>query len=260
MTPIRLRGTRVLGGLLLTLTACGGDGGDDTPSPGALGTLAYVETECHDTKEGFVERQALRIRQGDRAPVTVFETPGVGPLAVVAGLCRSLTLARFGEFTITRQAFQAVAVSPDGTSVVFEVTDEFSVYPAPAARSAAGAEGHLLGARRRHGLAPAGAAQSVSGSSLSPHPVASSFLGLRLRFSPRRPNDRLCRHAARRRRSRGRPDRDHRCRYRHAHADHPPATRRSTPRLSSPMPQRSASLRFVDERTISFYSTPTRTA
>jgi hypothetical protein len=130
MTPIRLCGTRVLGGLLLTLAACGVDGGGDgTPPPGALGTLAYVETECRDTKEGFVERQALRIRQGDGAPVTVFETPGVGPLAGVTGVCRYLTRTRYGELAISRQAFQAVAVSPDGTSVVFEVTDEFSVSP-----------------------------------------------------------------------------------------------------------------------------------
>jgi hypothetical protein len=43
--------------LMLALAACG-DGG--------AGTLAYVETECRDTKElGFVERQALRI-DGDR--------------------------------------------------------------------------------------------------------------------------------------------------------------------------------------------------
>ena len=130
MTPIRRRSTQALGALLLALAACGGDGdGNDTSPRGALGTLAYVETECRDTREGFVERQALRIRQGDGVPVTVFETPGVGPLAGVAGLCRYLTRTRYGELAIARQAFQAVAVSPDGTSVVFEVSDEFSVSP-----------------------------------------------------------------------------------------------------------------------------------
>jgi hypothetical protein len=108
--------------LMLALAACG-DGG--------AGTLAYVETECRDTKElGFVERQALRIRQGEREPVTVFETPGVGPLFPgVGGLCKAYTQGRFGEVAISREPFQAVAVSPDGTSVVFAVTDQFSVNP-----------------------------------------------------------------------------------------------------------------------------------
>src|SRR5512144_1655706 len=113
--------------LVLTLAACGGggDGGDAPPS--TLGTLAYVETECRDTNEGFVERQALRIRQGERAPVTVFETPGVGPFFPgIGGLCALVTAARSG-YRLQSEAFQSVAVSPDGASVVFEVTDEFSV-------------------------------------------------------------------------------------------------------------------------------------
>jgi dipeptidyl aminopeptidase/acylaminoacyl peptidase len=115
--------------LMLTLAACGGGGDDGDPPPPELGTLAYVETECRDTKEGFVERQALRIRQGEREPVTVFETPGVGPITGVAGGCRAVTEGRLGQGSITREAFQAVAVSPDGAGVVFDVSDEFSVDP-----------------------------------------------------------------------------------------------------------------------------------
>src|SRR5574341_1068856 len=101
--------------LVFVLAACGG-GGDNGGPPPTLGTLAYVETECHDTKAGFFERQALRIRQGERAPVTVFETPGVGPIARIGGLCRGLTQARFGWGSIAREAFQSVVVSPDGAS------------------------------------------------------------------------------------------------------------------------------------------------
>jgi len=112
--------------LLLTLAACGG-GGDGTPPP-ELGTLAYVETECRGTAEGFVEHQALRIRQGEREPVTVFETPEV--LLPGGGyVCPLVVSLRFGDQSIAREAFQSVAVSPDGSSVVFEVTDEFSTYP-----------------------------------------------------------------------------------------------------------------------------------
>src|SRR5574341_1207837 len=114
--------------LVFVLAACGG-GGDNGGPPPTLGTLAYVETECHDTKDGFVERQALRIRQGERAPVTVFETPSVGPISGIRGLCRSNSSGRFGDASIAREALQAVAVSPDGASVVFEVTDEFSPLP-----------------------------------------------------------------------------------------------------------------------------------
>jgi hypothetical protein len=112
--------------LMLIIAACGGGGGD-TP-PGELGTLAYVETECRGTAKAFVEQQRLRIRQGDREPVTVFETPEVS----VPGkgyLCPFLVGARFGDGSITREPFQSVVVSPDGSVVVFEVTDDFSSNP-----------------------------------------------------------------------------------------------------------------------------------
>ena len=131
MNPTPVRAVGALVGLLLALAACGGDGSGGDTMRSALGTLAYVETECRDTKEGFVERQALRIRQGDREPVTVFETPTVGPVAGTGGLCNQVNRWRWGPGSIGRQAVQAVAVSPDGASVVFDVTDEFSFYPVP---------------------------------------------------------------------------------------------------------------------------------
>jgi WD40 repeat protein len=110
--------------LMLVLMACGG-GGTGAPPPG-LGTLAYVETQCRGTAKVLIEHQRLRIRQGDREPVTVFETPEVS----VPGkgyVCQTGT--RYGEYSISREAFQAVTVSPDGSSVAFEVTDEFSINP-----------------------------------------------------------------------------------------------------------------------------------
>ena len=118
---------------LLGLTACGGGRGEATsslttePAP-VSGTLAYVETECRDTGNVFVEHQRLRIRQGEREPVTVFETPEVS----VPGkgfLCPEVIGGHFGDGSVAREAFQQVTVSPDGASVAFEVTDEFSVDP-----------------------------------------------------------------------------------------------------------------------------------
>jgi hypothetical protein len=118
--------------LCLILTACGGSGGDGTPPPTGpaqvSGTLAYVETECRGTAQGFFEHQALRIRQGDREPVTVFETPEVS----VPGsgfLCPALMGGRFGPSSVAREAFQSVTVSHDGASVAFDVSDDFSVNP-----------------------------------------------------------------------------------------------------------------------------------
>jgi hypothetical protein len=114
--------------LVLILTACGGSGGADTSSP-VGGTLAYVETECRGSvTEGFVEHQALRIRQGDREPVTVFETPEVSAPGQ-GDVCQLYDQFRLGNFSISREAFQAVSVSPDGASVVFEVSDDFSSKP-----------------------------------------------------------------------------------------------------------------------------------
>src|SRR5215468_11285820 len=45
-------------------------------APGArIRTLAYVVNECRGDARGSVLRQALRIRRGDCAPVTVLEFP-----------------------------------------------------------------------------------------------------------------------------------------------------------------------------------------
>ncbi len=110
-----------------TLAACGGGGESGSTPSSSIGTLAYVETECRGTTEGPFEQQALHVRQGEREPVTVFETPEVSvPGASI--VCQSAG-GRFGDGSIEGEAFQSVAVSPDGASVVFEVTDERSVYP-----------------------------------------------------------------------------------------------------------------------------------
>jgi hypothetical protein len=112
--------------LVLALAACGG-GGDSGDTPPGIGSLAYVETQCRGTKQGFTEHQALRIRQGDHEPVTVFETPQVS-VPGRGDLCQWVG-GRYGPSSIMREPLQWLAVSPDGSSVVFESTDEFSVNP-----------------------------------------------------------------------------------------------------------------------------------
>jgi len=114
---------------LLVLAACGGGGDSGVTPPNDIGTLAYVVTECRDTADGFSERQALHILHSDR-DVTVMETPGVGPyFPGFGGQCRLLTTGRFGDGSVSREAFQGVAVSPDGAAVVFEVSDDLSINP-----------------------------------------------------------------------------------------------------------------------------------
>ena len=115
--------------LQLAVAGCGGGGGGGNPPPSDIGTLAYVATECRDTPEGFFERQALHILHGER-DVTVMETPSVGPVTTgLGGYCRFNGLGRWGDGSVSRDAFQGLAVSPDGAIVVFEVSDDFSVYP-----------------------------------------------------------------------------------------------------------------------------------
>ena len=115
--------------VLLALTACGGGGDSGDTPPGDIGTLAYVVTECQDTGNLFSEHQSLHILHADQ-DVAVMETPGVGPFfSGVGGLCKGLTAASFGDGSVAREAFQGVAVSPDGAAVVFEVTDDFSISP-----------------------------------------------------------------------------------------------------------------------------------
>ena len=116
--------------VLLALSACGGGGDSSGTPPSDIGTLAYVVTQCSDEPKAlFSEHQALHILHGDR-DVTVMETPGVGPVSTGrVGLCREYASERFGTLSASREAFQRLAVSPDGAAVVFEVTGDFSTGP-----------------------------------------------------------------------------------------------------------------------------------
>src|SRR5262245_4859415 len=109
--------------------------------PAAIRTLAYVLNECRRDAPGMgvVRRQALRIRRGDREPITVVEfsttEPQPDPPIGVAtqGLCHLYGESRNGPAAVVAGALQRLGVSPDGSGVVFEVNNEFalSVFRAP---------------------------------------------------------------------------------------------------------------------------------
>ena len=128
MRPVAVGGPLAIAALL-TLVACGGDGsGSPPPPPATIRTLAYVISECRGNDSGFFERYALVVREGDRDPVTVAEVPETGPAVLFNGrYCRTLGLIRFGDNSPRRGSFTRLGVSPDGSTVVFEETDAFSI-------------------------------------------------------------------------------------------------------------------------------------
>ena len=112
----------------LAVTACGGDGGGGTSGPAQVSTLAYVVTQCHEERGGigYVASSAVWVRQGERPPVKVVEYPAGQP--PIGGFCTLFGQYRDGLSSIYVGALQRLGVSPDGSLVVFEVTDDFSVY------------------------------------------------------------------------------------------------------------------------------------
>jgi len=113
---------------LLSLAACGGDGGaPPSPPPAPISTFAYVMNEC-EAAPGQAQgpfRQALWIRQGDRDPVKVTEL--TLPSKMPRDLCLKYGQARAAGASVLVGAFQRLRVTPDGSTVVFEVTDDFSL-------------------------------------------------------------------------------------------------------------------------------------
>ena len=98
-----------------------GNGDDTATMSTAIRTLAYVVSTCRvdATGVGFVE-QDLRIQVGDGAPVSVR-----GVNARVDGtqpqLCHFLGDGRLGQVLQAVLPFKRLAVTPDGSRVVFEI-------------------------------------------------------------------------------------------------------------------------------------------
>jgi hypothetical protein len=103
-------------------------------APGArIRTLAYVVTACREDPQSLVSStQKLVIRRGNCDPVTVMEvaTPTPVPDPFPPGSCRVLGRSRRGDASVATGVFQRMAVRPDGSGVVFEVTKQLSLLPA----------------------------------------------------------------------------------------------------------------------------------
>jgi len=90
-----------------------------------------VVTECSwNVQDASSVGQKLVVRRGNCDPVTVLEFPmrplGPDPYS----RCQGYGSFRVGEQTVDFGDFQRSAVLPDGSGVVFEVTNDFSLFPA----------------------------------------------------------------------------------------------------------------------------------
>ena len=97
-------------------------------APGApIRTLAYVLTECRqDPQDLYSIAQKLVVRRGNCDPVTVMEVGPSTPVLDPAGVCRNYGGFRVGDGSQIFGVFQRMAVLPDGSGVIFEMTDQHS--------------------------------------------------------------------------------------------------------------------------------------
>jgi len=114
---------------LVLLAACGGGGGG-APLPEGPTTLAYAVSECRQVKGAgtSLTRQVLYVRQGDGEPRPVMEFGEVGPKPNNLLCSIQFGLPRLGIGSTALWPLQRLGVSRDGSLVVFEVTDDFSLF------------------------------------------------------------------------------------------------------------------------------------
>jgi hypothetical protein len=98
--------------------------------PAAIRTLAYAQSECREDplNHTYVAHQELRIRRGDREPITVatFDSPRVAdPL----GFCPQWGSWGYGGDSVLAFPLQRLGVSPDGSTIVYEVNDTMPFFP-----------------------------------------------------------------------------------------------------------------------------------
>jgi len=100
------------------------------PPAAGVRTLAYVVTDCKGDMQGATMRQSLRIRQDDQAEMTVAEHSAEGG-AEMTKICSDIGTNRSPQDFARYGVFHRLGVSPDGSQVVFEVTDEdpLTIFP-----------------------------------------------------------------------------------------------------------------------------------
>ena len=89
----------------------------------AIRTLAYIWNECRSDARGITVRRELRIRRGNCAPVTVRTIGPAEPVPDPLHLCEIYGASGTGAGAAVIGGFERLAVAPDGSGVVFEVTN-----------------------------------------------------------------------------------------------------------------------------------------
>ena len=94
-------------------------------APGVQGRAgAYVVNECRNDTAGFSLRERLVVRRGNCDPVTVMELPAVGPVADPVQICDLYGQFRVSYGSVLFGRFQRIGVTPDGSGVIVEVTND----------------------------------------------------------------------------------------------------------------------------------------
>src|SRR6185503_13411473 len=93
--------------------------------PARIHTLAYVVSRCRATDGRLVGGQELRVRRGDCDATTVLRFDSPGEVEDGFGLCGILARNREGFGSGLAGVLQRLGVTPDGSGVVFEVTNAF---------------------------------------------------------------------------------------------------------------------------------------
>ena len=93
-------------------------------------TLANVVTECRVAGGEWSLKQRLEIKRGDCPAVTVREFAGTGTVPDI-GLCGLYGRYRFGPVSVTVAPIQRLGISPNGRTIVFELSTHNAIFPAP---------------------------------------------------------------------------------------------------------------------------------